>query len=500
MYIWGSANDPPHSSSCTSSCPIDASDPTGPKGGKCLGECCTTTGVCPTSSCHANKMARNEINCPNSAECLSKLPASKGAYCDVYAYNTECEGSLTGSATSCLGWVVCGLEPCPELAGHSCFTDGNSPENFKICEAPMTTDDPNGEDMCCDTSGAPLPCSTEAPTPAPVYIESQRPTRAPTTKSPTASPTTKSPTHSPTASPTTKSPTVAPTLSPTTLSPTPSPTPSAAASIGQLVWHDVNGNGMREGTEGVFSGVKLVLTDADGNTETQYTNANGLYLFDDLVKGTYSVDIDPSVGTIPSGYVRTAGNDPWTGLVILPFESLLSINFGYRDPGTASISGVVFDDEDFSATRETSETTRFPGVEISLKDADGNVVATTVSDSAGYYEFTGLVAGTYTVHVEDASAVTPGFSFTTANSGTRDIVLAIGGSDTEDFGYADPWTAKIQGKCWHDDDRDRVIDGTEAVIVGPTVNLLDGNGDPFIDADGNVATTTCGAELSLIHI
>lgn len=60
-----------------------------------------------------------------------------------------------------------------------------------------------------------------------------------------------------------------------------------------------------------------------------------------------------------------------------------------------------------------------PGVTVTLKDADGNVVASTVTDENGYYSFADLVPG---ARYDVIFTAPSGTSFTTQNAGTDDAL------------------------------------------------------------------------------
>ncbi len=74
------------------------------------------------------------------------------------------------------------------------------------------------------------------------------------------------------------------------------------ASIGDLVWTDVNGNGLQDGGETGLSGVTVNLLGSDGATviATTTTDSNGNYAFANLPGGTYYVQVMP-----PAGYAFT---------------------------------------------------------------------------------------------------------------------------------------------------------------------------------------------------
>jgi hypothetical protein len=70
------------------------------------------------------------------------------------------------------------------------------------------------------------------------------------------------------------------------------------ASIGDFVWHDMNQNGIQDLGEPGIPDVTVQLFDCAGNlVATTTTDANGYYLFSDLVPGDYFVQV-----TAPAGY------------------------------------------------------------------------------------------------------------------------------------------------------------------------------------------------------
>ncbi|MEV8268596.1 SdrD B-like domain-containing protein [Microbacterium sp. NPDC076911] len=70
-----------------------------------------------------------------------------------------------------------------------------------------------------------------------------------------------------------------------------------ASSIGDLVWNDLNANGIQDEDEPAVEGVPVLLsgTDQNGNviTASTATTVDGTYLFSNLPSGTYVVTFDP---------------------------------------------------------------------------------------------------------------------------------------------------------------------------------------------------------------
>ncbi|MCB0073919.1 MAG: DUF11 domain-containing protein, partial [Caldilineaceae bacterium] len=74
-----------------------------------------------------------------------------------------------------------------------------------------------------------------------------------------------------------------------------------AAEIGDEVWRDWNGNGIRDPEDEGLPGVNLTLTPG---AVPDTTDANGTYLYEGLSAGTYTVNVTP-----PSGYTQTYDPD-----------------------------------------------------------------------------------------------------------------------------------------------------------------------------------------------
>jgi len=94
------------------------------------------------------------------------------------------------------------------------------------------------------------------------------------------------------------------------------------SALGDLVWLDDNANGIQDAGETGIAGVTVSLCNASGTAlgPADITDANGRYLFENLLPGSYAIRF-----AIPSGYVLSSGQegddqtidsnaDPETGL------------------------------------------------------------------------------------------------------------------------------------------------------------------------------------------
>lgn len=199
------------------------------------------------------------------------------------------------------------------------------------------------------------------------------------------------------------------------------------ASISGRVWAETNVNWIFDPGEPLLAGVTIYLLDASGSRIVQTTtDAQGEYLFNNLRPGTYGVE-----EIQPEGYLQgqtqpgseggtLAATDVIVGIVLGSGTAAVEYNFCEMVP--ASISGYVFQDgptvvlgfqEPQPGVEEVRDGTFKPGdkpiagvvlrlanaIGQQIYDAEGNPV-TTVTDSHGYYEFTGLYPGAYTIYQE----------------------------------------------------------------------------------------------------
>ena len=185
-----------------------------------------------------------------------------------------------------------------------------------------------------------------------------------------------------------------------------------ASSLAGRVFLDLDNNGVFNGADSGLQGVVLTLTGADnlGNavSMTTMTDAAGLYAFDNLRAGQYTIS-----ETQPAGYtsgINTIGSQG--GLVVVPPADVLSAimlpvgvstdgvgnNFAERSP--ASLSGTVYWDANHNG-RLDSPDFGIVGVKITLTGTDdlGNTIhlVTRTADD-GTYRFASLQPGVYTLH------------------------------------------------------------------------------------------------------
>ena len=227
------------------------------------------------------------------------------------------------------------------------------------------------------------------------------------------------------------------------------------------VFHDADSDGVLDPGE---SGIPHVEVRLAGQNRSVLTDNYGKYFFP-LPPGNYSIqEVDPI------GYNSTTPN-----LVSLSLAAGQTkvVNFGdLASTPVGVINGVVFEDFDMDGVQDLDEP-GIAGVVISLDD--GTKVQT---DNTGYYSFIAK-QGTYTVIETDPV----GYSSTTPNSQTANIVSA-GDTVRVNFGdYAGPVQGTLEGYVFIDENEDGVRTIGEEGL--PNVTIKVSNGDSTrTNADG----------------
>jgi uncharacterized repeat protein (TIGR01451 family) len=289
---------------------------------------------------------------------------------------------------------------------------------------------------------------------------------------------------------------------------------TGTGAIGDRVWIDSNGNGRQDPGEPGLGGLTVTLfrdSNNDGIIDallaTTTTAADGSYIFDGLAAGIYRVFVNG--GTTPAGYTQTGDpdyfqtsvpeaardNQSTTPIVLGPGDVFVNADFGYQPASSSSVSGVIYLDLNADGNQDPGE----PGslfVSVALLDANGKVIATTMTDANGAYTFTGLPAGSYTVWVNDTYRQLGG------RRQTEDQDLLIDGRHTVtangstpvtgiDFGYTPsehrPGKALIGDTVYLDRNGNNSFDPGEG-MRGVTVVLLSGStqiDETLTDANGN---------------
>ncbi len=263
---------------------------------------------------------------------------------------------------------------------------------------------------------------------------------------------------------------------------------AGTGAIGDLVWLDIDGDGVLDIGEPGLSGVTVELRDgvctAGVNCPTTITDAAGGYIFDRLVAGTYEIFIDET--TLPANLVTAPGTtNPVSSLTNNGSERQLDVDFGYVPAtGTSVIGDFIWSDADGDGVQDAGEV-GIGGVTLELQDGvcvPGSTCPTATTAADGSYHFTGVAPGEYFVQVTDTGGVLAGYTPTMgpqSPGGFTSVPLTVAAGQVvsnTDFGFENPILFSISDALWYDLDGDGSLDGGEEGIAGVTANLLDDSG------------------------
>ena len=190
----------------------------------------------------------------------------------------------------------------------------------------------------------------------------------------------------------------------------------ALASLGNYVWLDANRDGVQNEPAGAGrNGITVTLRRTSDNsvmatlvTANDPTGNPGYYTFTNLAPGSYTVCF-----AVPAGLVLTnpdqGGNDTLdsdanTGTGCTPSVTLASgdanptLDAGLFTPVVvpASLGNFVWVDGDRDGQQDAGEP-GIAGITVTLRNITGTVIATATTTSSGFYSFTNLVPGSYSV-------------------------------------------------------------------------------------------------------
>ena len=188
------------------------------------------------------------------------------------------------------------------------------------------------------------------------------------------------------------------------------------ASVGDYTWMDVNRDGLQDADEPALPGVTVTLTRADGSAVTDAsgnpvaavtTDANGKYVFENLLPGDYKVSFQAPAGyeatTSEAGDDRAAdSNGASASVTLAQGQTDDTIDFGAV--GTGVIGDQLFVDVNQNGGGAPDAGDKvLPGVKVTLTwTGPGGITRTyeTTTDADGTYKFENLLPGDYKVSID----------------------------------------------------------------------------------------------------
>lgn len=199
-------------------------------------------------------------------------------------------------------------------------------------------------------------------------------------------------------------------------------------SISGMKFDDLNGNGKKDPGEIGISDWIITLKKPDGTSANTSTDSNGNYTFDDLLIGTYTVE-----EAHQSGYIQTFPIAPEAYKIDIKARSK-EVNKDFGNFKLGKIDGQKFEDLNANGTKDPREV-GLAGWQINLTGKDTienvDVSRTTITDTNGRYNFTGLMAGNYTI----SETLQKGWIQTTPSTGNYVVSITSGAVIAgQDFG------------------------------------------------------------------
>lgn len=261
-------------------------------------------------------------------------------------------------------------------------------------------------------------------------------------------------------------------------------------------FYDRNGNGLFDDSGDEVEGIILELIRGDGTTTglVDSTDANGLYSFSGVEAGTYFVRaLSLTAGSVP--YVLGTGLDTdfspdtlQTGTVNLDATGEFAVFDGALRT-LHGVSGFVFEDTNGDGLQDIGEP-GFEGAAVNIRDAEGLLINTAVTDINGNYAFSGILNGTYFLEIDPAVLTSFGKQLTVKGDGSQPaidsdfdpatfesdpFILQLGGITPDlDAGLVN--LDLIRGIAWYDANGDGLRGVSEEGVEGVLATLFFSDG------------------------
>lgn len=257
--------------------------------------------------------------------------------------------------------------------------------------------------------------------------------------------------------------------------------------------------------DGFIANVRIDLLDAAGNLlATTYTDAEGRYRFDGLGPGEYQIfqhqpddyyDGGERIGTAAG---ERLANDR-VGKIQLG-TSQHGENYDFCEHIGVNLSGWVYHDRSNDGVFDRDSEEGIAQVTLKLLNADGTDTGRrAVTDERGYYQFSNLGPGTYSVMeihpTEWLDGIdTPGNVGGIAADSPGDMISQITldfGTDAVEYNFGELLPGSIRGTVYVSTTPDCGCDSEKPGLAGVKIELLNDQGQivatTTTDADGNYA-------------
>lgn len=261
------------------------------------------------------------------------------------------------------------------------------------------------------------------------------------------------------------------------------------AQIGNYVWHDVNYNGTQDASDEPLEGVKVLLLDAQGEEiSSDTTNADGAYLFLDLVAGDYIVEFEAPTDYYPTLQNNIADTELDSDMDTSTFRSkLITLTENEKnltiDAGMyqqVCIGDQVWDDINLNNMLD-SEDIGIEDILVKLYNCDDSLLDSTLTDTDGLYEFCNLDPGSYYLvycNYEGYFPVIPGVGDESIDSdideetASTECKTLTSGEILDDCDAGFVHYASLGDYVWHDLNADGLQDSSDLALADIQLNLF----------------------------
>ncbi len=278
--------------------------------------------------------------------------------------------------------------------------------------------------------------------------------------------------------------------------------------IGDLVWEDKNGNGIRDAEDVGIADVLITIYDEFGNpASTTISDENGFYFLNNVPALSYKVKF------IIQDYQATLKNigDPMFDSDINENLETDLINFSDKtkdftiDAGlykSSCIGDYIWLDKNEDGLQSTDD---LPLKDVLVQLIDFNNVTPTnfVTDSTGKYIFDNLKPGKYVIKVKPSSSYIPTVKGTDSTIDDvngmyiSDTIVVSSGSSFKNYdaGFLYRPLSKICGLTWNDLNGDGVQDATEPIFPNVAMCLTDSLGNKIRKLKSNSDGLYCTNDI-----
>lgn len=294
--------------------------------------------------------------------------------------------------------------------------------------------------------------------------------------------------------------------------------------VGDYIFRDLDADGVQDAGEIGISGVAVSITNGALTFNTT-SDSDGLYFFQNLSNGTWTVTVTPPAGHavtggidanllagIGSAGVNTAtltmtGGDLTAVNGTAITEGNQKIDFGYRLNGANTLAGTVVLEQQGVTDGNAGEATdtAVPNMGVFLYDNSNNLFGSVLTAATGAYSFSNLPNGTFRVSMSASGVLLQNTELTTVTGNTPATsvtdngtsafqTLTLGGSvagvdfawvSTVDYDFGD--LPAGYGTLIVNDGARHILSGAPALYLGTTPPDIELNGQPNATATGDGA-------------